>query len=129
MTNFNNYQHFNNFHIQGYIASTPQKRFTKTNKVVTYFNLLVMSYHHQLEIPLLMSGNLCEAFATMYDKGDEIEVDGTFIKMDEKIRLLVTKYRLIKKNTTQKNIVDKFQKVIELYSIERIKERENKNEK
>ena len=78
---------------------------------------------------MIITGRDCDVFATKYGKGDQIVVDGMFISINKTTHLWVTNHQLVKKNIKTKEVEDRFQKVVELYSLEGIERREKKNGK
>ena len=124
-----NQQKINNFHIQGKLIDDPVKDFNEDNQVIVFFKLRTRFNNTYVDTPLILTGENCDAFATLFHKGDQLVVNGMFIQIDKKLHLWVTNYQLVKKNTVNKDVVDRFQKTVELYSIEGIERREKDGKK
>lgn len=119
----------NNFHLQGKLIDDPEKDFNEDNQIIVFFKLRTRFNNTHVDIPLILTGENCDSFATLFQKGDQIVVNGMFVQMNRKLHLWVTNYQLVKKNTVSKDIEDRFQKTVELYSIEGIERREKDGKK
>jgi len=115
---------FNNFHIQGKLVDNPVKQFNEDNQILVFFKLRTRFNNTYVDVPLVITGSSSDAFATLYQKGDQIEVDGMFVSLNGNTTLWVTNYILVKKCSKQKEVINKFQEVCELYSLEGIERRE-----
>ena len=115
---------FNSFHIQGKLVDNPVKQFNEDNQILVFFKLRTRFNNTYVDVPLVITGSSSDAFATIYQKGDQIEVDGMFVSLNGNTTLWVTNYILVKKCSKQKEVINKFQEVCELYSLEGIERRE-----
>ena len=120
-------QKINNFHVQGKLVDDPVKELNEDNQIIVFFKIKTRFNNTTVTIPMIITGRDCDVFATKYAKGDQIVVDGMFISINQKTHLWVTNHSLVKKNTKPKEVEDRFQKVVELYSLEGIERREKKN--
>lgn len=121
-----NQQKINNFHVQGKLVDDPVKELNEDNQIIVFFKIKTRFNNTTVAIPMIITGRDCDVFATKYAKGDQIVVDGMFISINQKTHLWVTNHSLVKKNTKPKEVEDRFQKVVELYSLEGIERREKK---
>lgn len=120
---------FNNFHVQGKLVDDPVKEFNEDNQIIVFFKIKTRFNNTTVSIPMMLTGRDCDVFVTKYQKGDQIVVDGMFVSIDNKTHLWITNHQLVKKNTRIKQEEDKFQKVVELYSLEGMERREKNGEK
>ena len=121
-----NQQKINNFHVQGKLVDDPVKEFNEDEQMIVFFKIKTRFNNTTVTIPMIIAGRDCDVFATKYQKGDQIVVNGMFIAINKKTQLWVTNHSLVKKNTKPKEVEDRFQKVVELYSLEGIERREKK---
>lgn len=118
----------NAFRIIGHLTEEPVKDYNELNKIVVFFKIKTRFNNTSVTLPMMLTGSKCDAFATTINKGDLLKVDGMFMSLDNKVQLFVTGYALLKKNSKQLEVEDKFKKIVELYSLEGI-ERRSKNDK
>lgn len=119
----------NSFHIQGKLVDDPIKDFNEDNKIIVFFKIRTRFNNTYVDVPLILTGKNSDAFATLFRKGDTLSVDGMFVSIDKSVHLWVNDYLLVKKNTKEKEVEDKFKKTVELYSLEGIERRKKSNVK